>query len=202
MIPTRAGQLAHSGFFAGYNRIHNKIYAVFAAPKHTEAKLEWDFDQLENTPCLSIIDGCTNTVLLSKMKNPVALHCSSLTANNCSDWYLPSAAELELCNRHLAAMYGRSNEFFTQVLFAPSLIPQVKKWGLGNLEPSILLDFRYNYPHSFRHGYYWNSSADAEYGVSCQSFWIHGRIISCTINEGAQNIRPVRRELIANKENK
>ena len=96
MIPTRIGQLAGGGTFAGVMRIHNRCYALVVSSKQYE--VDRLFSNENRIPLLtSQCDGFTNTQQLYSDRRPAVAYCVALEANGYNDWYLPSLNEIRLC---------------------------------------------------------------------------------------------------------
>ena len=102
MIPTRIGQKIEGGYFTGFNRIQNCVYAILVAPKCTEkTHLQFKTQNTSTPGTLSVNDGMENTLAMDNNTHPAAQHCRSLNVCGHTDYYLPSRDELELCYRNL-----------------------------------------------------------------------------------------------------
>ena len=102
MTPTRIGQKIEGGYFTGFNRIQNCVYAILVAPKSTEhTHLRFKTHNNSTHSILSVNDGLTNTLSMDDTTHPAAQYCRSLNVCGHTDYYLPSRDELEMCFRYL-----------------------------------------------------------------------------------------------------
>ena len=88
MIPTRIGQQAPGGRFAGIMRIGNRVHAIVIAPKWTETYCFWRTNNSLTTGLCSRNDGLANTRAMDPSGQPAAKYCLGLEVDGCNDYYL------------------------------------------------------------------------------------------------------------------
>ena len=101
MIPTRVGQRVPGGYFAGINRISNRVCAVVVSPKCTEIILPWNTSYYIARTSSTSNDGLENTRAKDSADHRAAQYCLGLEVDGCNDFYLPAMCELELIYRNL-----------------------------------------------------------------------------------------------------
>ncbi len=100
-IATTFGSAMEGGFYAGRIRQADGEYALIVAPK-LDGEHEGPWGKVKRLAgAMSFFDGRTNTIAMAEAGSKLAKWALGLSIGGCTDWYLPSRDELELCYRNL-----------------------------------------------------------------------------------------------------
>lgn len=174
MIPTRIGQRAPGGRFAGIMRIGKRVHAIVIAPKWTETYCFWRTNNSLTTGPCSRNDGLANTRAMDPSEHPAAKYCLSLGVDGCNDYYLLAYDELEVCYRYLKP--GLCKNFvnwasLNKFLKTPESgfkLPNQSSIPLGNVytdtnpKQTVVIAFCKRNSEAFNNGWYWTSTASSE----------------------------------------
>lgn len=184
MIPTRVGQRAPGGRFAGIMRISNRVHAIVIAPKWTETHCIWKTNNSLTTGPCSRNDGLANTRAMDPSKHPAAKYCLGLGVDGCNDYYLLSYNELEVCYRNLKPTpYENFTKEFKS--FKPPLtivpgvnrssIPLGKAYSETNPKQTIVTAFCDGNTESFDSSWNWTSTEFSGHNVALIWLFFNGR---------------------------
>ena len=172
MTPTRIGQKIEGGYFTGFNRIQNCVYAILVAPKSTEhTHLRFKTHNNSTHSILSVNDGLTNTLSMDDTTHPAAQYCRSLNVCGHTDYYLPSRDELELCYRNLKPTEccnttlpagTRRGNLRSATGTNPNSIPTGAAYTATNPAQTTVTPFRYGGAEAFEY-WYWTSTESSSY---------------------------------------
>lgn len=215
MIPTRIGQTNKGCYFAGFNRVRDKVYALWAAPASSEKSLIWTGGgRGYTTPgvgALSSCDGASNTAAFDEPFYLAAQFCMQYTHRGLNDFYLPSMNELEMLHRYYkptgelnrprTRFFETGSHFRSENVINYTSIPTCRYTPTS---PSQTLSLSHipGSPEAFNSHvseWYWASTEYCEYSIKYIS------LVNQSFYDGYQGwltkpntsiVRPVRREVI------
>jgi hypothetical protein len=99
--PSVAATPLEGGFYAGRILVSGILYALIVAPKaEGERKAGAWTKSYDSVPgALSWNDGAANTAAMAEAGSAIAKWAQDARIGGYSDWYIPSADELEICYR-------------------------------------------------------------------------------------------------------
>lgn len=215
MIPTRIGQTDKGCYFAGFNRVRDKVYALWAAPASSEKSLIWTGGgrgyTFPGVGALSSCDGASNTAAFDEPFHLAAQYCMQYTHQGLNDFYLPSMNELEMLHRYYkptrelncprARFFETGSHFRSENVINHTSIPTCRYTPTS---PSQTLSLSHIPGSSETFGFqsynwYWASTEYCDHSIKYIS------LVTQSFYDGYQDslnktnmciVRPVRREVI------
>jgi hypothetical protein len=177
VLPTVIGEEALGGYFAGYIS-HNgngvATHGLIVAPKSTVVTRFWKTSNTASSHTNSAFDGATNTSDINNSTHPAAQYCASLSSGGFSDWYLPSAAELEIAYYNFKPTTSSNNTSSGPTSFNGSTYTSPSRsanYTAGTPSQTSVSVFQSGGAQAFNSGlnvYHWTSNENNNDGIAIQ----------------------------------